>query len=167
LVSGTHLGPMFRFLVLSDSCVYVDVCWSLTTGRICNLRLLLRFASAVILESQSHSNHDHILLSQIWDPPNLEGQVPVLISPRNWAVQLLPQALGIAQFTHSLTHSLTHLLSPASLCLTTLAFSTNWIFRGAVLAWQDPRHFDLLPCEQDSRFMRLDSVILNLNTTVT
>jgi hypothetical protein len=37
---------------------------------------------------------DHILLSQIRDSPNLEGQVPVFISPRNRVAQLYPQALG-------------------------------------------------------------------------
>jgi hypothetical protein len=38
--------------------------------------------------------HDHILLSQIRDSPNLEGQVPVFISPRNRVAQLYPQAFG-------------------------------------------------------------------------
>jgi hypothetical protein len=36
---------------------------------------------------------DH-LLSQIRDSPNLEGQVPVFISPRNRVAQLYPQLLG-------------------------------------------------------------------------
>jgi hypothetical protein len=30
----------------------------------------------------------------IWDSPNLEGQVPVFISPRNRMAQLYPRALG-------------------------------------------------------------------------
>jgi hypothetical protein len=30
----------------------------------------------------------------IWDSPNLEGQVPIFISPRNRMVQLRPWALG-------------------------------------------------------------------------
>jgi hypothetical protein len=38
--------------------------------------------------------HDHILLSQIRDSPNLDGQVPVFISPRTRVTQLYPQALG-------------------------------------------------------------------------
>jgi hypothetical protein len=37
--------------------------------------------------------HDHILLSHLW-LSNLEGQVPVLISPRNRVVQFYPRALG-------------------------------------------------------------------------
>jgi hypothetical protein len=40
--------------------------------------------SAVILRSESRETRDHILLSQIRDSPNLEGQVPVFISPRHW-----------------------------------------------------------------------------------
>jgi hypothetical protein len=46
------------------------------------------FASAVILRSESRGDHDHILLSQIWDSPNLENQVPVFISPRNRVICL-------------------------------------------------------------------------------
>jgi hypothetical protein len=64
------------------------VCWcgvlSLTRERVCHLQLLLVLASAVILGSESRGTHDHILLSQIRDFPNLEGQVPVFISPRHW-----------------------------------------------------------------------------------
>jgi hypothetical protein len=41
-------------------------------------------ASAVILGSESRGTRDHISLSQIRDSPNLEGQVPVFISPRHW-----------------------------------------------------------------------------------
>jgi hypothetical protein len=59
------------------------------SGRVCHLLLLLALASAVILES--HGTHDHILLSQIRDSPNLEGYVPVFISPRNSVAQLYPQ----------------------------------------------------------------------------
>jgi hypothetical protein len=34
--------------------------------------------------SESCRIHDHILLSQIQDSPNLEGQAPIFISPRHW-----------------------------------------------------------------------------------
>jgi hypothetical protein len=50
-------------------------------------------ALAVILGSESRGTHDHILLSQFRDSPNLEGQVPVFISARNRVAQLYPQAL--------------------------------------------------------------------------
>jgi hypothetical protein len=69
---------------------------SLKREWVCHLQLLLVLASAVILKSESYGNHD-ILLSQIQDSPNLEGQVPVLYSPstgwpsytpRHWAATL-------------------------------------------------------------------------------
>jgi hypothetical protein len=44
--------------------------------------------------SETRRTHDHILLSQIRDAPNLEGQVPVVISPRNRVARLYPPALG-------------------------------------------------------------------------
>jgi hypothetical protein len=53
---------------------------SLTRGSVCRLQLLLALASAVILGSESRGTHDHILLSQIRDSPNLLGQVLVFIS---------------------------------------------------------------------------------------
>jgi hypothetical protein len=51
--------------------IQLQVCWwgalSLTRGRVCRLQLLLGFASAVILGSESRGTHDHILPSQIRD----------------------------------------------------------------------------------------------------
>jgi hypothetical protein len=60
----------------------------------CRLQLLLDFASAVILRSESRRIHGHILLSQIRDSPNLECQVPVVIYPWNRVARLHPQELG-------------------------------------------------------------------------
>jgi hypothetical protein len=51
-------------------------------------------ASAVILRFESRGTHDHILVSQIRDSPNMEGQVHLFISPRNRVAQLYPHALG-------------------------------------------------------------------------
>jgi hypothetical protein len=69
-------------------------CWygvpSLTRGRVCILELLLGLTSAVILGFESRRTHDHILLFQIWDFPNLEGQVLVFISPRSRVSQIHP-----------------------------------------------------------------------------
>jgi hypothetical protein len=65
---------------------------SLTRGRVCCLQFLLVLASAVILMSESRGTRDHILLPQIRDCPNLEGQVPVFLSPRNRVAQLYPKA---------------------------------------------------------------------------
>jgi hypothetical protein len=67
---------------------------SLTREGVCRLQLLLGLASPVILGSESRSTRDHILLSQNRVSPNLEGQVPVFISPCNRVAQLYPQALG-------------------------------------------------------------------------
>jgi hypothetical protein len=51
-VSSSHLEPKTRFLLLSDSCGFVDEgMTSLTRGRVCRLQLLLALASAVILGS--------------------------------------------------------------------------------------------------------------------
>jgi hypothetical protein len=66
---------------------------ALTRGRVCNLQLLLGLASAVVLGSEFCATHDQIL-SQIWDSPNPEGQVPVFISPRNMVAELYPKAFG-------------------------------------------------------------------------
>jgi hypothetical protein len=67
---------------------YVTSC--LTIGWACRLLLLLALTSAVILRSESSGTHDHILLSQIRDSPNLEGQLPVFISARNRLARLYP-----------------------------------------------------------------------------
>jgi hypothetical protein len=54
---------------------------SLRRGCVCSLQLLLALAKAFILRFESRGIHDHMLLSQIQDSPNLEGQVPIFISP--------------------------------------------------------------------------------------
>jgi hypothetical protein len=63
-------------------------------GSVCHLKLLLALASAVILRSETSGTHDHILLCHIRDSTNLEGQVPVLISPCDRVARLYPQAPG-------------------------------------------------------------------------
>jgi hypothetical protein len=55
---------------------------------VCRLQLLVVLASAVILGSESRGTHDHISLSSF----NLEGQVPVFISPRTGWPSYIPQA---------------------------------------------------------------------------
>jgi hypothetical protein len=57
-------------------------------GWICLLQLLLVLASGVILRSGSRGTHGHILVSQIRDSPNSEGQVPLFVSSRNRVAQL-------------------------------------------------------------------------------
>jgi hypothetical protein len=64
---------------------------SLTRGWVCSLQLLLGLASEVILRSESCGTRDDILLFQIRDCPNLEGQVPVFLSPRNRLASFTPR----------------------------------------------------------------------------
>jgi hypothetical protein len=67
---------------------------SLTRRWVCRLQLLLALASAVILRSESHRTHDHILLSQIRDSPQPGGPGPRIYIPPNRVGRLYPQALG-------------------------------------------------------------------------
>jgi hypothetical protein len=55
--------------------------FSLKRERACRLQLLLVLANAAIFGSDSHGTRDDILLPQIQDFPNQEGQVPVLYTP--------------------------------------------------------------------------------------
>jgi hypothetical protein len=83
------------FVFQLNTCGYSPyVTSSLTRERVCRLQLLLVLASEVILRSESRGTDDHILLPEIRDSPNLEGQVPVFISPRDSVAQLYPQALS-------------------------------------------------------------------------
>jgi hypothetical protein len=92
----SHLCPMTRFLL---SLWRLPVSWyeapSLTRGWVCNLlvQLLLGLARVVTLGSKSRRTHGHILLYHLW-LPNLKGQVPVFIFPRNRVAPLHPRALG-------------------------------------------------------------------------
>jgi hypothetical protein len=78
------------------------------------LSLLLVLASSVILKSDCRGTHDHILLSQIRDSPNLEGQVPVFISPRNRVAWLYPQALGSFSSPPTIRRATVEVFKPAS-----------------------------------------------------
>jgi hypothetical protein len=61
-----HLGLMTRYLLLFDSYGLV-FCGapSLMRGRVCILYMLLAFANAVFLRSESLWTRDHILLSRV------------------------------------------------------------------------------------------------------
>jgi hypothetical protein len=75
----------------------LSVCWcgspSLTRRQVCHLQLLLVLPNAVILRSKSCRTNDHILLFQMWDSPDLKGQVPIFIFPRN-RVAVIPPGTG-------------------------------------------------------------------------
>jgi hypothetical protein len=74
-VSSPHPEPKTRFLLLSENCE--------RRGRVRRLQSLLVLASTFILWSEFHVTH-----YQIRNYPNLEGQVPLFISHRNWVAQL-------------------------------------------------------------------------------
>jgi hypothetical protein len=71
----THGQNFFR-LNTCGHCPYVTS--SLTRELFCRLQLLLVLARAFILRFESRRTHDHSLLSQIWDCPNLEARSPYL-----------------------------------------------------------------------------------------
>jgi hypothetical protein len=74
---------------------YYFVAPSLTRGRVCNLLYICFWAlPEQSLLGQSPAELTAIFYCLIWHSPNLEGQVPVFISPRNRAAQLYPRALG-------------------------------------------------------------------------
>jgi hypothetical protein len=87
-------------LTISNCILQLNTCYSpyvtstVTRRWIYRLHLLLVHVSAVILRSESRGTHDHILLSQIQNSPNLEGQVLVFVFCRNRVARLYPQALG-------------------------------------------------------------------------
>jgi hypothetical protein len=96
ILATSPLGLMTsNFIFQLNTCGYSPhVTSSLTRSWVCPLQLLLVLASAVILMSEPRGSHDHILLSQIRDSPNLEDLVPIFISPRNKVARLYPEALG-------------------------------------------------------------------------
>jgi hypothetical protein len=94
--SGTH--EQF-FFPLEISFRQLRVCYfevpSLTSGRVCNLLYNCFWTlPEQSLLSRSPAALTAIFYCLIWDSPNLEGQVPVFIFPRNRVVQLYPRALG-------------------------------------------------------------------------
>jgi hypothetical protein len=87
------------FFLLEISFRQLRVCYfvapSLTRGRVCNLLYnWLWVLPEQSLLGPSSAEPTTIFYCLIWDSPNLEGQVPVFISPRNRVAQLYPQALG-------------------------------------------------------------------------
>jgi hypothetical protein len=68
---------------------------SLTRGLVCNLLYHCFWAlPEQSLLGRSLAELTTIFYCLIWYSPNLEGQVPVFISPRNRVAQLYPRALG-------------------------------------------------------------------------
>jgi hypothetical protein len=93
-------GTCDRFCFLLEiSFRQVWICYSvapsLTRGRVCNLlyNCFLALPEQSLL-GRSPAELMAIFYCVIWDSPNLDGQVPVFISPRNRIAQIYPRALG-------------------------------------------------------------------------
>jgi hypothetical protein len=83
------------FFLLEISLGQLRVCYFVARGRGCNLLYNCFWAlPEQSLLGRSPAELTAIFCCLIWDSPNLEGQVPVFISPRNRVAQLYPQALG-------------------------------------------------------------------------
>jgi hypothetical protein len=65
-----------------------------TTGRVCNLLLLLGLASAVPLGSESRGPQDHILLSKFFGLPQFGGVGPRTYIPQELGGPAIPQGTG-------------------------------------------------------------------------
>jgi hypothetical protein len=92
LVWSTLVGLETRYYFLSECCCMkfaVLYLW----GALSDERTGLQFAGQSF-NGPSRSEPVTILYYLIWDSPNLKGQVPVFISPRNRVAQSYPRALG-------------------------------------------------------------------------
>jgi hypothetical protein len=102
-----HLGPETRFLLLSNSCGFVDVgAPLLTRGRVCRLQLL------PVSPAQAFSGSSPAGLMTIFNCLRLETPETCRIkspylSSRNRVAQLFPQALGSLTLSPPTTHMAT------------------------------------------------------------
>jgi hypothetical protein len=96
LVSSSLLELMTRFLLLSDIWGFLVLGCPLwrEDGSVIYLYSCFWALPEQSLSGPSPAELTTIFYCLIWDFPNLEGQVPVFISPRNRVVQLYPWALG-------------------------------------------------------------------------
>jgi hypothetical protein len=77
----THLGPKIRFLLLPDSCGFVDVgrhLWRENGYVVYNC--CWPSPAQSFSGTESHGTHDHILLSQFRDYRSLEDQVLIIFN---------------------------------------------------------------------------------------
>jgi hypothetical protein len=92
-------GTRYQFVFLFEmSFRQLRVCYFvapfLTRGRVCNLLYnCFRALPGQSLLGRSPAELTAIFYCLIWASPNLEGQVPVFISPRNRVAKLFPRAL--------------------------------------------------------------------------
>jgi hypothetical protein len=104
VLATRSLRPTTRifFIFQLNTCGYSPhVTSCLTRGWVCRLQLLLVLASALILRSESHGTHGYMLMSQIRDSSNPEGQVPVFISPGNMVAWWYLLRLAVLRWRYS------------------------------------------------------------------
>jgi hypothetical protein len=89
-------GPSPDFCFLSDSCGFLDAGHPLSRedGSVIYSYNCFWSLPEQSLSCPSPAELVALFYCLIWDSPNLEGQVPVFISPRNKVAQLYPWALG-------------------------------------------------------------------------
>jgi hypothetical protein len=129
-----HLGPKTRFLLLSAAGFLI---W----GTLSDKRMGLSFAISIRPRQDSRSrvwvlrDSVHMLLSQVRDPTNLEGQVPVFIFPRNRVTQLYPQALCSKVWISSKYYIITIHFAPHRKHISTTKRSLLMLFRETVAVY--------------------------------
>jgi hypothetical protein len=96
-VSGIHLGPATNFtsfFIFRIIFRQPRICWCrapyVTRGWVCSFKCCWASSAQSFSGLSPTGIMTMFLLSQIWDSPNLEGQVPIFISPRNKGAQLYP-----------------------------------------------------------------------------
>jgi hypothetical protein len=102
-------------ICITVSCGFVNVgrlLWP-RDGSASRLQLLIVVASEFVLGSKPRGTHYHILLSQIRKFSNLEGQVPVFISPRNRVAQLYPRHCVLLSSSPMTSRDTVEVIEPA------------------------------------------------------
>jgi hypothetical protein len=157
LVSSTLVGLVTRYYFLSECCCLkflVLYLWDALSDERTGLQFVV-----YSLNGLSRSEPVTTLYSLIWDPPNLEGQVPIFISPRNRVAQLYPPAHWVP-FTLSLTTRFLRLEgygdcgatgliridrgnqstqrkpAPSGTCPSQILHYLNWYWTRASMAWR-------------------------------
>jgi hypothetical protein len=89
------LSRRWKLLYFLSECCYLKFAVLFLWGALSDDRTGLQFA-AQTLNGPSRSKPVTILYCLIWDSPNLEGQVPVFISPRNRVDPVIPSGTGFS-----------------------------------------------------------------------
>jgi hypothetical protein len=101
LVSGTHLGPrpifLILYLIIFRQLRFLEVerpLWREVGSY--NFQFLPASPAQPFSDLSPTGLRSIFYCLYFWDSPNMEGQGPVFISPRNRVAQLYPWALGLS-----------------------------------------------------------------------